>query len=236
MLSPREFNKFDVIDAAFSYFGEDNFLDASMRKLAHCADMSCGSLYNAFADKRSLFRSTLVHSVERSFGRAIVAEPAQLSPFSKIELFFAQAVDTYVHPARSDARLLHTVGFEAESFDTDCSAIVSQTIKPIESCLTERVYAGRLQEEIIRTQPSTELGSPLLTTLLSMRIFCRLRAQRRHLEKRLSDASPIEESEDQLTLQTQTVSLHATLQAGKRREQASSRHKQKPEFFVLQQA
>ncbi|MBP0594191.1 TetR/AcrR family transcriptional regulator [Paraburkholderia sp. LEh10] len=172
----REFNEFDVIDAAISYFGADDFLDASMRKNALRADVSCGSLYNSFGDKRSLFRSALVQSVERSFRRAIEADPPQLSPFRKIERFF-------VHPARSDARLLIRAGFEAENLDTDCSAIVSETIEAIEKYLTECVYAGQLQGEIIRTQPSTELGSLLLTTLLSMSILFRLRPERRPLEE-----------------------------------------------------
>ncbi|HXI89170.1 MAG TPA: hypothetical protein VNO24_04065, partial [Blastocatellia bacterium] len=107
MQRSRGFNQFDVVDAAISYFGANNFLDASIRQLALSADIRCGILYNAFGgDKRSLFRSAFVHSVERSFRRAIVPVPAQLSPFRKIERFLAQAVDTCVHPARSDARLL----------------------------------------------------------------------------------------------------------------------------------
>ena len=182
MPRPREFNEFDVIDAAISYFGENNFLDASMRELAFRADVSCGSLYNAFGDKRSLFRSALVHSVERNFRRAVEDEELQLSPFHKIERFFDEAVDTCAHPARNDARLLLRAAFETKHFDTDCSAIVSATIEAIEKYLTDCVFAGQLNGEIIRTQPSTELGSLLLTTLLSLIILFRLRPERRHLE------------------------------------------------------
>ncbi|WP_193727948.1 TetR/AcrR family transcriptional regulator [Paraburkholderia franconis] len=183
MPRPREFNEFDVIDAAISYFGANNFLDASMRKLALRADVSCGSLYNAFGDKRSLFRSALVQSVERSFRPTIESEQAQLSPFRKIERFFAEAVDTCAHPTRNDAKLLLKAGFQTANLDMECCAIVSETIDAIEKYLTDCVSAGQLEGEIIRTQPSSDLGSLLLTNLLSLIILFRLRPERRHLEE-----------------------------------------------------
>jgi|GEM_PF-5892219 len=179
----REFNESDVIDAAISYFGAYNFLDASMRKLALHANVSCGSLYNAFGDKRSLYRNALVRSIERSFPPPFDDEQPQRSPFRNIERFFAAAVDTCSHPVRNDARLLLRAGFEAVSLDTDCFTIVSETIEAIEKYLTDCVCAGQLEGEIIRTQPSSDLGSLLLTILLSLIILFRLRPERKHLEE-----------------------------------------------------
>jgi TetR/AcrR family transcriptional repressor of nem operon len=183
MPRPRQFNEFDVIDAAIAYFGANNFLNASMRKLALHADVSCGSLYNAFGDKQSLFRSALVRSVDRSFRPKIHSDQRQLSPFRKIGRFFAEAVDTCLHPARDDGRLLLRAGFEAANLDMDCGTIVSETIVAIEKYLTDCVSAGQIDEEIICTQPSTDLGGLLLTTLLSLIILFRLRPERKHLEE-----------------------------------------------------
>lgn len=180
---PREFNDFDVVDAAISYFGANKFLNASMRKLALHADVSCGSPYNAIGDKRSLFRSAFVQSVKRSFRPAIGSEQPQLSPFRKIERFFAETVETCAHPARNDARLLLRASFETEKLERDCSAIVSETIEAIEKYLTDCVSACQLEGEIIRTRPSSDLGSLLLTTLLSLIILFRLRPERKHLEE-----------------------------------------------------
>jgi TetR/AcrR family transcriptional repressor of nem operon len=178
-----QFNEFDVIDAAISYFGASNFLDASMRKLALHADVSCGSFYNAFGDKQSLFRSALVQSVERSFRPAIDNDQLQLSPFRKIERFFAEAVDTCAQPARNDARLLLRAGFEAVHLTPDCSAIVSETIEAIEKYLKDCVSAGQINGEIIRSQPSSDLGSFLLTALISLITLFQLRPERKQFEE-----------------------------------------------------
>ncbi|BDC45147.1 TetR/AcrR family transcriptional regulator [Paraburkholderia terrae] len=148
-----------VIDAAISYFDANNFQDASMRKLALRVNVSCGSLYNTYGVKRSLFGSALVQSAERSFRNAMEAEPTQPSPLRKVERFFAQSVDTCGHLARSDARLPFRARFEAKNLDTDCSAIVSETIEAIEKYLTDCVHAGQLQEEIIRAQPLKDFGN-----------------------------------------------------------------------------
>lgn len=183
MPRPRQFNEFDVIDTAISYFGENDFLNSSMRKLAVRAGVSCGSLYNAFGDKQSLFRRALVQSVDRSFRPAIDIDQNQLSPFCTIERFFAEAIDTCTHPARNDGRLLLRAGFEATNLDVDCGVIVSETIQEIEKYLTDCVAAGQISGEIICTQPAADLAGLLLTALLGLIILFRLRPDRKHLEE-----------------------------------------------------
>lgn len=182
MPRPRQFNEFDVVNAAISYFGANNFPNASMRNLALHADVSCGSLYNAFGDKRSLFRRALIQSVQRIFRPTMDSEQLQLSPFGKIERFFAEAVETCTHPARNDARLLLRAGFEAANLDNDCGTIISDAIEAIEKYLTECVSAAQIEGEIIRNQPASDLGRLLLATLLSMIVLIRLRPDRTRLE------------------------------------------------------
>jgi TetR/AcrR family transcriptional repressor of nem operon len=158
MPRPRELNEFDVVDAAFRSFGASNFPDAPMRKLAFYADVNYESLYNAFAGQQSLLRSGFVECVERSFRRATRSEQPQLSPFSKIERFVAEAVEACAQSARNGARLPPRAGFETENRDRDCSAIVSEEIDGIEKYLTDCASAGQFEGEILRTQPSLYLG------------------------------------------------------------------------------
>ncbi|MFP3556164.1 TetR/AcrR family transcriptional regulator [Paraburkholderia sp. SIMBA_049] len=186
MPRPRQFTESDFIDVAISYFSANSFKNASMRKLALRADVSCGSLYNAFGNKQSMFRRALIRSVDRSFRPGIQSDQHRLSPLPTIERFFAEAIQAYAQPAKNDGRLLLRAGFESGIIDTESAELVSATIEAIESYLTGRVAAGQIAGEIINTQPAEDLGGLLLTTFLGLIILFRLRPERRYLEETTS--------------------------------------------------
>lgn len=84
MPRPQQFNAFDVIDAAISYFGEYSYLNASLWRLVLHTDVSCGSLYTSFGDRKSLFRHAPVQSMDRSFISATHCDQHQPPPFHTI--------------------------------------------------------------------------------------------------------------------------------------------------------
>ena len=59
MARPREFDEADALDAATDCFWRDGYEATSVRDLAARMGITGASLYNAFGDKRSLFREVL---------------------------------------------------------------------------------------------------------------------------------------------------------------------------------
>jgi AcrR family transcriptional regulator len=66
MARPREFDEQVVLDAALVQFWSNGYESTSTRDLAQSMGITSASLYNAFGDKRSLYRRVLQHYVERS--------------------------------------------------------------------------------------------------------------------------------------------------------------------------
>ena len=59
MARPREFDEDTVLDAATQRFWNNGYEATSMRDLADCTGMTTPSLYNAFGDKRAIYRLVL---------------------------------------------------------------------------------------------------------------------------------------------------------------------------------
>jgi TetR/AcrR family transcriptional repressor of nem operon len=56
MARPREFDEATVLEAAMNCFWAQGFEQTSVRDLAERMGITGASLYNAFGDKRSLYR------------------------------------------------------------------------------------------------------------------------------------------------------------------------------------
>jgi len=61
MARPREFDETTVLEAAMNCFWAQGFEQTSVRDLAEWMGITGASLYNAFGDKRSLYRRAFVY-------------------------------------------------------------------------------------------------------------------------------------------------------------------------------
>jgi TetR/AcrR family transcriptional regulator, transcriptional repressor for nem operon len=68
MARPREFDEEAVLDAVIRCFWSRGYEATSVKDLIEKTGITCASLYNAFGDKRTLFRTALDHYVEASIG------------------------------------------------------------------------------------------------------------------------------------------------------------------------
>ena len=71
MARPREFDDSVVLDAAVERFWNRGYEATSVRDLIEATGLTGASLYNAFGDKRALFRAALAHYAETSIGKRI---------------------------------------------------------------------------------------------------------------------------------------------------------------------
>ena len=66
MARPREFDETTALEAAMNCFWAQGFEQTSVRDLAERMGITGASLYNAFGDKRSLYRQAFVHYLEQT--------------------------------------------------------------------------------------------------------------------------------------------------------------------------
>ena len=64
MARPREFDEGAVVDAAVLCFWRQGYEATSVKDLVERTGITAASLYNAFGDKRGIYRKALDHYVE----------------------------------------------------------------------------------------------------------------------------------------------------------------------------
>src|SRR5271165_3871046 len=95
MARPREFDESLVLEAAMNCFWAQGFEQTSVRDLAERMGITGASLYNAFGDKRSLYRQALRHYLAQTV-RERVARLQQLPPVAAVSTFFDEIIERSV--------------------------------------------------------------------------------------------------------------------------------------------
>src|SRR5216684_1737418 len=93
MARPREFDDGAALDAAMDCFWRDGYEATSVRGLASRMGITGTSLYNAFGDKRSLFRQVLQRYSERSSSKRISRFEASLPSKEAVRVFVDEIVE-----------------------------------------------------------------------------------------------------------------------------------------------
>ena len=93
MARPREFDDATALDAAMNCFWSNGYEATSVRDLAARMGITGTSLYNAYGDKRSLFRQVLQRYAERSTRERIARLESTLPPKQAVRAFLGEIVE-----------------------------------------------------------------------------------------------------------------------------------------------
>lgn len=182
MARPREFDEEAVLDAAIQCFWAKGFEASSMRDLIDCMGITGASVYNAFGDKRSLYRKALAHYLESSFGERVVRLESTLAPRQAIETFFVEIIDRSMNDVLHRGCMMVNSALEAVPDAPDAQEIIDDFLTRAEAFFRRCVEAGQADGSISRSQPATDLSGLLLGVLLGIRVLARARPQRSLLE------------------------------------------------------
>jgi len=181
MARPREFDETAVLDAAVACFWAQGYQAASVRQLADGMGITGASLYNAFGDKRSLYRRALEHYVEISFA-ARVRRVEPLGPRQAIAAFFEDVVErSLADPGRRGCMIVNSA-LEAAPHDAGFQAVVADVLVRIEGFFLRCVAAGQRDGTVASVLPAEDLARLLLGVLMGVRVMARARPERELLE------------------------------------------------------
>lgn len=181
MARPREFDEATVLEAAMNCFWAQGYELTSVRELAEQMGITGASLYNAFGDKRSLYRQALGHYLEQTV-RERVARLEQLPPFPAIRTFFDEIVERSVTDKQRRGCMLVNSALELAPYDPEFQKIVAEEMIFIEAFFQRSIEAGQKDGTILAIRPAAELAKLLLSVLLGIRVLARTRPQRAVLE------------------------------------------------------
>lgn len=182
MARPREFDEATVLDAAMRRFWAQGYEGTSVRDLADRMGITGASLYNAFGDKRSLYRRALEFYFERSVRDRVARFERSLPPLAALRAFFDEIVERSVADPECRGCMLVNSALEATPEDPGLRAAVAGEFTLIEAFFRRCVAAGQADGTITARQAPDALAKLLLSVLLGIRVLARARPQRDVLE------------------------------------------------------
>ena len=130
---PREFDEAEALEAAMCCFWAKGYEATSTRELAEQMGLAGASLYNAFGDKRSLYRRALDHYLQQSVHERVRRLEATKKPLPAIRAFFAEIIERSVTDRQRRGCMLVNSALEVAPHDNEIRKVVSEELIYIES-------------------------------------------------------------------------------------------------------
>jgi TetR/AcrR family transcriptional regulator, transcriptional repressor for nem operon len=179
---PREFDEKVVLDAAVQCFWSRGYEATSVRDLAERMGITGASLYNAFGDKKALYRRTLDHYLDQSFRERVGRFEGNLPPHQAIQAFLNEIIERSLDDAERKGCMLVNSALEVAPHDPEFQRIVAGVMVQIEAFFYRCVLAGQRAGTIATAQPAEDLARLLLGVLLGLRVLARARPERELME------------------------------------------------------
>jgi TetR/AcrR family transcriptional repressor of nem operon len=182
MARPREFDELSVLDAAVQCFWARGYEATSIRDLAGKMNITTASLYNAFGDKRSLYRRALDHYVEQSFGDRVGRFETRLPPREAIGAFFSEIIEKSLEDPQRKGCMLVNSALEVAPHDPEFQRVIANILVQVEDFFFRCITAGQCARTITCTQSAEDLARLCLSLLVGIRVLVRARPERDLLE------------------------------------------------------
>jgi TetR/AcrR family transcriptional repressor of nem operon len=199
MARPREFDEAAALDAATDCFWRDGYEATSVRDLAAHMGITGTSLYNAFGDKRSLFRLALQRYAERSTRERIARLESTLPPKQAVRAFLGEIVERSLDDRDRRGCLLVNSALEIAPHDPELGAELAARLGEIEAFFHRAVVAAQADGSIPTYRDPADLARLLLGVTLGVRVLARANPLRELLEGTVRPALALLDWPDALT-------------------------------------
>jgi TetR/AcrR family transcriptional regulator, transcriptional repressor for nem operon len=179
---PREFDEAVVLNAATEFFWTRGFEAASSRELADRMGLTTASLYNAYGDKRSLYRQILQRYADDALGWCGETLARQGPAIEALQDFFFALAEAAVADPDKKGCLIVNAGLETAPHDPEFKTIVAAVFRRLERSFRDCVRRGQADGSVTRAQSADDLARLLLGTMLGIRVLARSRPERALLE------------------------------------------------------
>jgi TetR/AcrR family transcriptional regulator, transcriptional repressor for nem operon len=181
MARPREFDEQFVLKAVMQCFWNRGYEATSVKDLVDKTGITAASLYNAFGDKRALFRAALDQYIESSVGERI-RHCETFAPREAIGGFFQDILNRSLTDRDHKGCLLVNSALEIAPHDAEFQEVIATVFHRIERFFLRCIKAGQADGTITPSVPAHDLARHLLGVLLGVRVLARVRPERALLE------------------------------------------------------
>lgn len=179
MARPRQFDEQQVLEAAVGAFWARGYEATSTRDLVRVTGLSQPSLYNAFGDKRALFRRALEHYLDHTLRERMARLEATLPPGQAIAAYFGEIIERSVADRQQRGCLLVNSALEATDGDAEFKQAIADELELIRAFFLRCLRAAQAQGELPDRLVADAAAAHLLTVVLGIRVLARANPDRR---------------------------------------------------------
>lgn len=168
---PREFELDEAVRKAMGVFWDRGYHDASLPDLLEGMDLSRGSFYKAFVDKRGVYLRALDAYIEdaiRTVGEALHSNP---SPKAAIRQAFSQQVDSSSGKEGLRGCFVVLAAVEMLPGDEDVSSRISRLFRRLQDLYAATVIRAQAMGEIDPRLDERTLARFLVSQIQGMRVL-----------------------------------------------------------------
>jgi TetR/AcrR family transcriptional repressor of nem operon len=162
-------------------FWRDGYEATSIRNLAAEMGINAPSLYNAFGDKRSLFREVLRRYVECSTRARIARFETGLPPKQAVQAFLSEIVERSLGDDRRGCLLVNSA-LEIAPHDQELGAEIAAHLGEIKAFFRRAIASAQADGSVPAGRDSVDLARMLLGVTLGVRVLARSNPRRDLLE------------------------------------------------------
>lgn len=177
MARPREFDEEAVLDGAVACFWRQGFDATSIRDLVGETGLTAASLYNAFGDKRSLFRLALERYIEAGIGPRIARYEA-MTPLEGVRGYLEDVMARSLNDPENKGCMVVNAALEFAARDAEFRPVIVGTFARIEAFFLDCIERGQQDGSITRLLAAADLARHCLAVLMGVRVLVRVRPER----------------------------------------------------------
>lgn len=170
---PREFDEVAALEAATLLFWARGYAGASTRELTDAMGLNTASFYNAFGDKRALYRRILRRYADGALTWCAATLAGQDSAAGALRVFFEALAQECLANGPTQGCLVVNATLEGTADHPEVQALASEVFGRIEVLFRRCVRRGQDEGSITRAMPEDLLGSLLLSALIGLRLLAR---------------------------------------------------------------
>ena len=181
MARPREFDEQAVLDQTTQRFWSKGYEATSMRDIADSTGVTTASLYNAFGDKRALYRLVLDRYVRLALTACAEIFSEERPAVGALERYFDALIEEALADALQKGCFVVNTALEVAPHDADFRDLVTNVFDQIEKYLRDCIVSGQSDGTIRTKLPAADLARLFLGATLGIRVLARTRSEREFL-------------------------------------------------------
>ncbi|MDH2434086.1 TetR/AcrR family transcriptional regulator [Pokkaliibacter sp. MBI-7] len=178
MPRPRAFNEDQILQLVSDAFWSKGYEATSTRDLVRVTGLTQPSLYNAFGDKRALFRRALEHYLDRSLRERIQRMEQQQPAEQAITAFFAETIQRSLADPLHRGCLLVNSALEASSDDPDLRQAINAELAQMQAFFERTIERIRDGIPALHRLTAHQAATTLLAVVLGIRVLARVNPSR----------------------------------------------------------